>query len=307
MKRYLIFLLSLLVLCFTVRPVYASGNGTVEVVPAYTDVTIDASQSAKQIKFSYTNHSSTPITLDLFPIDFKQQNNGSLSFLGQSSGAYSYSLSSFLSFDTNRLYVPAGETRQLIVTIKNREDISPGGHYAAVVARMVSNTNHDGKTSVLPSVSSLILMKKTGGEHYDLSLLRTDWPDHLVEFGIPQSIDLLFQNDGNVHLIPYGQVVVKDVFGRVVAQGIINDSSLIIFPEVQREINADFTVRRTQFPVSFDTMTITGQDSIQKVQYHYVNSFIYINPYFAICLFLLIVFLFHFWRVRRKKKRVDFV
>lgn len=274
-------------------------NNGVEIAPAVIDVTLKQADEELPIQLQLTNHTGKTITLELFPIDFEQKDeNGTPGFLGENSGSYSYSLASFLSFETQSVTLSPGETRPFVVTVKNRQDLSPGGHYAAVVARLVSDKTPTAST-VSPAVSSLILLRKTGGERYNLSLKNVDFPDGTVVLGYHEDVQLLFQNEGNVHLTPYGTAVIKDMFGRILYQGVLNTPSSKVLPESRRLISLHLRTLALSFPVSVNTFTINGTDSLQKTHFLYEQSFVYLNPWLASLFIILIVFIL-IWRRRSK-------
>lgn len=284
-------------------PSYAAQKGALELSPAFLDVVLKTPNEEKKITLDFANQSDKPISLEIFPIDFKQKDEfGTLSFLGQEAGSFSYSLSSFLSFESNRLDLDAHEKKKFSLSVKNRQDLSPGGHYAAVIARLVTPVkSKEGHEIIAPSISSLILLRKEGGERFNLSLTNVDWPTRSVEFTYPNALNLMFQNEGNVHVIPYGTAEVRDPFNRVLYKGYVNTSSLRILPESRRRIVVDLVQVQSGLPLSLNTMRIHGEDSLGKTAYNSTTSFIYLNPYF---LFILLLGCGYFLqrRLRRKKK-----
>ncbi len=275
-----------------------SPNQGLEISPAFKDITIENSSEVKTIDLTLTNHTNAPLTLEMFPIDFKTQDEfGNLSFLGANSGSYSYSLSSFLSLESNRLDLSPKQKKVFRVQITNRDDLSPGGHYAAIVAKMVTaqGDNKSLSTAVAPSVSSLILLRKSGGERFNLSLVDVDYPQ-LVSMSNPKTLNLKFQNEGNIHLVPYGTIEIKDLFNRTLFKGPINTSSLKVFPESRRKIAVELVKSSFVLPISFNTITIQGRDSLKKTNFLYRESYIYIHPLLALLIilsFLLIIL----WRI----------
>lgn len=254
-------------------------SGPLEVYPAMVEVVLDRPGEEKLVELTYVNHSRQALNLEIFPIDFKQQDDfGAIGFLGQEAGSYSYSLSSFLSFEGNRLVLDPGEERKFVVLVKDRPDLSPGGHYAAVVARLLPGQETDGVTKITPSISSLILVRKTGGERFNLSLLDLDWPRRSVVFRYPQTITPRFQNEGNIHLIPYGRLEIRDLFDRLLYKGVVNTSSLRIFPSSRRYIKVDPKPIQASLPLSLNSLTVVGQDSLKKTHYLFQESFIYVHP-----------------------------
>ncbi len=277
-------------------------DGSLEIVPAYLEVSLEKANETKQIHIDLTNHSSHHVALEMFPIDFKQRDlDGLTTFIGQQEGSYSYSLASFLSFESNRVELDPGEKKPFVVQIKNRSDVSPGGHYAAIIARLINESMSSGSTYVAPSVSSLIYLSKTGGDKYKISLNDVSWPINSVVFSYPVYMQLTMQNEGNVHLVPYGLMEIKDNFNRRLFKGIINNNSARILPESRRNIDVDISRLTWSWPVSFNTMTITGHDSLNKVTYSRTKKFLYIHPLFVMLLLVGVGLCFRLLVLRKKK------
>lgn len=73
----------------------------------------------------------------------------------------------------SEIELEAHEKRDIEVQILNRQDLSPGGHYAGIVVRQKPQKNLGGKTYVLPAVSSLILLKKPEAKNIIFQLKRS--------------------------------------------------------------------------------------------------------------------------------------
>lgn len=301
---FLSLLLIITALGLTPRVYADASHNVLELSPAYVDVSLGKDDVQKSIELTFTNKSTKPISLELFPIDFKQADDtGVYGFLGQDAGSYSYSLASFLSFETNRLDLDPGQKHIFTVVVKNRQDLSPGGHYAAVVARQISDAEPSSAATIAPAVSSMIFLEKKGGERYNLSLKSLDWPRFPVVFSYPGQVMLTFQNEGNVHVMPYGRVAIKDMFGRVLAVGSINESSLRVLPETRRIIPVLIRRLAASFPISFNIIEVNGYDSSKNTNFTYSDSFVYIHPLFLVAVFALIIAVFFLVRYKRRQKK----
>lgn len=281
------------------NPTKKSG---IEINPAVMEVEISNVEEEKTVNIQVVNYNNYAVNLDLAAINFKQGDlDGLVQFLGEKSDSYTYSLSSFIHMPYSEIELEAHEKRDIEVQILNRQDLSPGGHYAGIVVRQKPQKNLGGKTYVLPAVSSLILLKKTGGEEYNLSIKEVDWPERVIEFFYSQKVTITFQNEGNVHLVPYGRVEVRDVFGRLIKKGVINTSSAYVFPSSRRRIEIDMKPISLSLPISVNTVTIRGNDSIKKTHFNYQEAYVYINPIFIIALIIL-PFVIKWYRSKRRKK-----
>ena len=87
-----------------VNPSIASTKG-ITVSPAFTEVILKKGES-KVAEVTIQNNTKETVTFELFPLDFRQGGDfGEISFLGQVSESYSYSLASFLSLETSQVTV----------------------------------------------------------------------------------------------------------------------------------------------------------------------------------------------------------
>jgi hypothetical protein len=289
-------------LTFPFRIYAQSPNGSLRAEPAFTEVVLNQPDEEKSVAIEYKNDSTSPVSLELFPLDFKQQDEtGVISFLGKDAGSFSYSLSSFLTFPVTTLELQPQEKKTVQIAVKNRPDLSPGGHYAAIIARQRNDQRSQSDTAISPSLSTLILLRKTGGERFNLSLKSVNWPDNFIVFAYPSSIHLFFQNEGNVHVVPYGRVEIVDMFGRVIYKGVINTSSARIFPSSRRYINTDLRHITSSLPLSINTISMKGNDSLHKTTFSYSESFIYINLFFVVGVIVVMYIAFRIIKTRKKK------
>lgn len=292
MRFFSLIALFLFILATQASVACAQSKGTLTVAPAYVDVTLEKPEEEKEVEITYKNNSDRPIELEFFAIDFHQSDiSGAIRFL-EEKGSYSYSLVSFVEFDTNSLQLEPSEEKSIKVRLKNTFNLSPGGHYASIIARQVQSIVNDEQiTRVAPGVSSLIYLRKVGGERFNLSITEIDRYNSPIIFSFPSRFNITFQNNGNVHLVPYGTVVLKDFLGRQIYQGSINEESIKVMPESRRYIKGYLTKSSFTLPVSINTLEITGSDSLKKTNFVHRNTFLYVNPVFAIGIFIGILFL----------------
>lgn len=295
---YLLFIsVTLYVVPFTL--VYAAPiQKGLEVNPAYTEVVLDTPNQEKTVEIKYTNNTDQPLTLNLSPKDFRQNEEGSTYSFVNDSKNYSYSLSSFLSLESDQIEILPHQSKVFKVKIKNREDISPGGHYAALIAKFTIDENKSPNT-VIPALTSLVLLRKVGGEQFRLILQNVSFPNVPLVINEPERIYLTFRNDGNIHLVPYGRVEITDQFGRLIKKGVINEDSKIVFPESRRDIVARMQDITFELPLSWNSVRVSGNDSLKKVGYTYKKSYLYINP---VPLFIMILAISIFlWLIKKRR------
>src|SRR5258708_10439060 len=202
-----------------VRAVVPSYDMTIE--PAFSDITIGEHDASASAKIKIFNNTDREQKYDVFAIDFQQvDDQGNVALVDRISKDYTYHLSSYMTV-ASTLTISSHGTKDIDVIIRNTQDFSPGGHYGAVVARFAKEAANGQAQQILPAVSSLLFVRKLGGERFALTIKETNWHDQLLQFSLPHQISFLFLNEGNVHVVPHGQVLLTDLFGRSVAKGII--------------------------------------------------------------------------------------
>lgn len=217
----------------------AQQNGAIAVEPFMQEVTLEQQQAQQTFPLRITNTSSEETHISFSIIDFGQlQESGGIAFLGSSKEIIErkYGLAAWLQIDQQEVTIAPGETVIVTATVINKASLSPGGHYAAIVGSVKDDsTILQDRVAVQQAFSALVLVKKKGGEVYNLNLQRAEHDASWLH--IPEKVQLHFNNSGNVHLFPRGVVTLENSSGEVVSKGIINNGSIPILPETIRTLN----------------------------------------------------------------------
>ncbi len=215
----------------------SASSGTFSIEPIFTDIRLE-SEGERNFSLEVGNQTTNPIVFRISFVDFGSLGeSGGVAFLGNGvSTEHRYGLASWLSAEKDVVTVLPQTKETIHFTVENKESLSPGGHYAAVLFRAEKEGADQGTTisdvSITPDLTALIFVQKTGGAIEELQY--RDSALQAVIFGIPEKWSERFQNSGNVHLTPRGVVEVRDMLGRVVRRGILNEESGIILPESYR-------------------------------------------------------------------------
>lgn len=270
LKKY--FLIGLVLGCILILGVSASAEG-ITISPAFQEITLTNNLDTETGSFSITNSSDSPQSYVLKAIDIETANDSGGVLLSGLTAEFQtkYGLIEWLSFDKDQITVAPNETANVDFTIKNSDKLTPGGHYGALVAQPQVQFDPDAanKVTVMPQAAALIFVKKIGGEKYRLEL---DKPSQkLAAMSLPSELNLLFKNEGDVHVVPRGTVVINDSFGREVSRGAINSDSVLILPSKSRKMPVELRgvlggIRwpgRYQLSIEY---RFEGSDQIQNVE-----------------------------------------
>jgi len=247
-----------------------SGQTGFVVSPAFAQIEIKPGQPQAQYALQLTNHNQLDQTFTLQVVDFGTlDESGGVAFLGAPTSEleHKYGLASWMTLEKNTVFVPAGKSASVMVTIANRASLASGGHYGAVLATAVGDpgTPSGDSVGVKQVLSSLVLVTKDGGAQENLRLDGQTADAHL--WHLPTRLEQRFQNTGNVHVVPRGTVEVKDPAGRVVERAAINDGSQVILPESFRRYRADFTALRPAiWPGRYSLVSTYRYDGTDQTQ-----------------------------------------
>lgn len=257
MKVFSLFVIVLLSLFSTSVNVLEAATGF-SLSPMFQTITL-SDETSQEFSVTVSNDTTAVATFRLSVLDFGSlDESGGVAFLGAPSVLEKkYSLASWMHPETDTVTLAPGGTETVTVTIENRPDLSPGGHYAGLLFTYADEGDSpvdNNRIAVNQIFSVLVFVKKQGGELYGLELVEQTWERTI--FSLSQKFQLRFKNTGNVHVVPRGHITLTDPLGRVVREGIVNEGSAIILPETFRGFPVILTEQAWAFLPGRYTLTL---------------------------------------------------
>jgi hypothetical protein len=255
--------------------VSSSARG-VTISPAFQQVAINQDEAEKPVTFHITNNEDKPQTYDLSAADFNTLGeSGGLFFVGTNPTELQkkYGLAKWFELPQKTITIQPKQTFSLTAQIENLPDLSPGGHYGALMISQSGGLNSGNKVSVHPIASSLMFVTKQGGDTHKLGLAGVNVKHGI--FSLPSSVSLRFHNDGNTHVTPRGMVTLSTPQGRIISRGIINEDSNIVLPETYRQLNVPLNKISSAFATGRYVLNVSFRfDGIDQYR-QYQTSFLY--------------------------------
>jgi len=237
----------------------AHANFSMTITPAFQELEVTPEEDKIVTFIEVTNETDITLMLDLFAVDFVQADDlGNVALVNQVGS--DYRLADYIAIPESDISVNPGETAKIQVDILNKADLTLGGHYGAVVARTRSQ-DVGNYQQVLPAVSSLLLVHKTGGERYNLSLTDFTVTGGNWQLRQPKTTSLTVSNEGNIHLVPKGLITFTDLFDRIVYKGVINESSSFVLPQSRRQYTSKLQRLRWAWPVMVYNVEVSGSSN----------------------------------------------
>ena len=135
-----------------------------------------------------------------------------------------YSLKNFIVPEISEFSLDQGEKISIPVKVSVPTDAEPRGYYGALIVSnepdVIDSQNADaeGKARLVSRIGSLFLLRINGEgkESGSLESFKLLGPAKVFYENRPSGFEILFKNDGNVHLVPHGIITIKNILGKEV-------------------------------------------------------------------------------------------
>ncbi|HVS79442.1 MAG TPA: DUF916 domain-containing protein [Candidatus Paceibacterota bacterium] len=207
--------------------------------PGKQEMTVAPGES-KMIDLTVTNRMADEETFSIETEDIKGSDDleEPVILLGNDRGPYS--LKDYVSLPEKEITLQHGEQATIPVTVSVPANAEPGGLYGSVVVSAMPRGSAAGGTAVVSRIATLFFVTVPGGANESGALTSFKvGGDRSVFSGGPIDFQLLFKNEGNVHLNPYGEIDVTNMLGEQVARIIVDPWFALPGSERLREVAWD--------------------------------------------------------------------
>ena len=223
LKSIIVEALALSILLFTLfapqSALAQNNNLSLSVTPPFFQMTITPGETWSSF-IKLVNVNDFPIILYASVVNFESNNNevGRGKFtplLSQEPEYKAASLAGWIDVTGDAIHIAPGDTVKLPFSINPPKNASPGGHYAAILIGNQPVLGKDSGSAIAVSslISSLIFARVAGDadERGDIREFSTD----SLFYEVPEvEFDIRFENTGNVHLLPQGDIAIFNMWGR---------------------------------------------------------------------------------------------
>ncbi len=212
--------------------------------PPLMDLEVDPGQTIVE-EFKVINETDEPIELSVSIERFRARGEeGQPEFV--SSEEEEAEFYNWIEIDKEP-FILLPQTRKIIpLIIRVPEKASPGGYYAAIFWSTAPPKIKEEKIAVgvVGKVGALILLKITGEVKEEGRLLEFFLKERKrILNRLPVDFVVRFENTGNVHLKPEGEIEITDIFGKVITSLLINKRRANVLPESVRKFENKWETR----------------------------------------------------------------
>lgn len=241
-KKIIIFSLVLFGSCFLfcAKSVLAQSVG-IRISPIRIEDIVDPGQTYSQ-KISVRNDSDVPKTLYPYLRDFKADDEMGTPKLMAPGTEEGYYLASWININSDGIDFGPHEEKEIPFTINVPANAGPGGYYGAIYFGTVppklqlQSEDKGAGMSVAQQAGSLVLLRVKG--EVDEDAIIREFSTEKNFYGTPFDIKFILRiaNNGNVHVKPYGNISIKNMFGKEVAVVHVNEKGSNILPKSIRRM-----------------------------------------------------------------------
>lgn len=152
------------------------------------------------------------------------------------------SLAGWFELSSEQVLIPAEKTIELPFTISVPENVQPGGHFAALLVGTKPPADSENVTKVETSqiVTSLLFLR-VSGDVVESGSIRSFRTEEAVLNRPQATFELRFENTGNVHVQPQGEITIQNMWGQKRGAISINRETMFgnVLPDSVRKF--DFT------------------------------------------------------------------
>jgi hypothetical protein len=297
MKRILqtiyIIVASLMIALGLATTAYATApppNNSLAISPAIEQVSLNKGQTSVSFNAQVINSSTVPLIVQIDTSDFTALgNNGSVAFINQGAGENLHGLKKWLKPSLNELILQPGTKQIVPISIVDTSSLAPGGHYGAVVFKVVPKpvSTKSNSLSNKEELSMLVFLTTSSGQTQNIVI---DKPQiSKIVTTLPSVVNINVTNTGNTQTSPSGLITVVNSSNQEIAKGVINQDSGLVLPATNRLYQVPLTyVKKNPYPGVYKLNIDYQASSLAKAQI-YSAKVLLINKSLIILIFILVL------------------
>jgi hypothetical protein len=259
-KKLIFSILAVVVSMSFAQSLIAQSNNSVglSISPAIVEIAGDpGTQQKAMINVKNTSDKPLPVRLEvtsLIPIEDELDRSRRAEF----------DASSWVTLSKKDALLAPGETNLVLADIAIPKEANPGGHYAQIGFRVVSEANYDPTTNaqIVPEVASALFITVSGDIDEKAEFNTDNLVPSYVARGEDTSLKFYIKNTGNVHILPAPKITISNSSGQVKEFTL---QPQLILPNTQKEFTLDWPVDVGFGNYSARVETVYGSQSLPLV------------------------------------------
>lgn len=258
----------------------------------------------RTVEVQLTSREGEERTYALDVEDFSVSNDGLDNMMFYGNGTGPFSAKSWIDTTVPVVTLKHGERAFISVKVTIPKNASVGDHYSVVMFRRLPKGGAPGGLGIVSRVGALLLITvkgdviRDGGLQQFLSVRRVYW-------ALPAQFVIQYRNSGTVHIVPFGKIEIRNVFGIAVDEIQVKDWYVLRNSIRRREI-----IWQPKFALGYYTANLRLKGVGSGAPDVYQSVSFWVVPALPVLLALLAIFsvsfivqaFFGHFEIRRKKE-----
>lgn len=292
-RQWSILLTGVVCSLWTGQMVMAQETLVLSVSPTLFEMTANQNQNWSS-SVRVINANPFPITVYAEPVNFAAEGEDGLGTLTPvfEAVAEGQTLAEWITVNDTEITIPPEQTISVPFTISVPDEAPPGGHFAAILigTRPLNTTNQQSQVETSQVVTSLVFLRVAGDVVEDGSIREFTTSHNVYEYS-DASFDVRFENKGNVHIQPQGEIEIRNMWGNERGRVPINQHSQFgnVLPESIRTYTFTWTADWSWADVGRNSATISLAYGSEARQFVSATTYFWIIPWKLLLLALVLL------------------
>jgi len=221
----------------------ASSSLGLIVSPPLVEKSVSPGESVSDV-IKVTNPTTSVLSVSVSVKDFVAKGEtGDRTFINSADNTSPYVLGKWISFD-DKFTLGANESKDIEYSVNVPKDAEPGGHYAVILFSPTTNdssTNDSSGAIIMPSVGPTLLITVNGDIKYNAKIKEFSTEKNFyLESKNKINFKTRFENNGSVHVVPTGNIVIKNTLGKTVSTIDVNKEKSHVLSDSIRAFNSSW-------------------------------------------------------------------
>ena len=153
------------------------------------------------------------------------------------------SMAEWIEVTEEEIIIPAEQTTEVSFVMSVPDNAAPGGHFAAMLIGTKPPEGSEFSQMVTSQIVTTLLFMRLTGDIIEDGQIRSFRPAARITDKPVANFELRFENNGNVHILPQGEIKITNMWGQERGVIPINRSTLFgnVLPESVRKYNLSWS------------------------------------------------------------------
>lgn len=201
-------------------------------------------------------------------------------------------LVNWVTVETSQLKIPPGQSRSVPFVIEAPADASPGSHFAALQISTRPPENAPETSLRTAQVISSLLFVRVAGAIDEAGQIRSFTTTNSFGTEPETEMTLRFENSGNVHVRPVGEIVIRNLWGTERGRIPVNYNTSFgnALPETIREYNFAWSKEPSLLDIGYYSAEVSLAYGVEARQFDTARSGFWVVPIKPLLILLATIF-----------------